>query len=164
MKKWLRRIRGALGMGLTWAFGWTLIGMSIVVFADRFLPGFDASVVDIWLPVFAYPAFLGGVTFSAVLAIAGGRRSFDEMSLPRFAAWGALGGGLLSAFIMTVAGFAPWSLVIGGIVTLLCTASAAGSLTLARMAEDRESLDASADVAEVGLATGEAQELLEGGG
>ena len=41
---------------------------------------------------------------------------------------------------------------------------AAGSLALARMAEDRELLDASADVDEAGLTEDEAQELLGGGG
>ena len=42
--------------------------------------------------------------------------------------------------------------------------SAAGSLALARMAEDRELLDASADVDEAGLTEDEARELLGGGG
>ena len=163
MKKWLRRIRGALGMGLTWAVGWTVVGMSIMILADRFL-GFDASVVDIWVPVFAYPAFVSGVTFSVVLGIAGGRRRLDEMSMPRFAGWGALGGLLVSAFIMTVAGFAPWSLVVAGIVTVLCTGSAAGSLVLARKAEERALLDANGDLAEMGLTGAEKQELLGGRG
>jgi hypothetical protein len=27
MKKWLERLCGAIGMGLTWAVGWTLVGM-----------------------------------------------------------------------------------------------------------------------------------------
>jgi hypothetical protein len=143
MKKWLRRIRGAVGMGLTWAVGWTVVGILMVIIVDSL--GLNTDVVDIWIPVFAYPAFLGGVTFSAVLGIAGRRRRFDEMSLPRFAAWGALGGLLVGGFIATmgtVAGFPVWGLVVGSIVTLLCTGSAVGSLALARRAEDRELLDA----------------------
>ena len=40
--------------------------------------------------------------------------------------------------------------------------SAAGTLLLARMSEDRELLDASADVAEAGLSEGEARELFGG--
>ncbi len=59
-----------------------------------------------------------------------------------------------------VAGFAPWSLVVAGTVTALCSASAAGSLALARMAEDPELLEASDHVADVGLSDGEARELL----
>ena len=54
--------------------------------------------------------------------------------------------------------------VIIGPLALLSAVSASGSLMLARMAEDRELLDASADVAEVGLTGDEAQELLGGRG
>ena len=53
--------------------------------------------------------------------------------------------------------------VVVGILALLSAASATGSLALARRAEDRDLLDASADVAEVGLTGGEVQELLGGG-
>ncbi len=54
--------------------------------------------------------------------------------------------------------------VIIGPFTLLSAGSAAGSLALARLAEDRELLDASADVAEVGLSEGEAQKQPGGRG
>ena len=40
----------------------------------------------------------------------------------------------------------------------------AGSLALARRAEDRELFETSEDLAEVGLSEGEARELLGGGG
>src|SRR5688500_1288583 len=99
MKKSLRRIRGALGMGVTWAAGWALAGVLIGV-TSRLLPGlpWDSffEVFDAPLPALAIPGFIGGALFSTVLGIAGRRRRFDELSLPRFAAWGALGGLLLS--------------------------------------------------------------------
>ena len=41
--------------------------------------------------------FVAGVIFSGVLGVVEGRRRFDQMSIPRFAAWGAAGGFLLSA-------------------------------------------------------------------
>jgi hypothetical protein len=47
-----------------------------------------------------------------------------------------------------------------GITTLWSAIAAAGSLALARMAEDRELLAAGADVGEAGLTEGEARELL----
>ncbi len=166
MKKWLRRIRGAIGMGLTWAAGWTLVGMLGMVAFYTLFPSVP-DVVDIWIPVFAYPGFLAGVGFSVVLRVAEGRRRFDELSLPRFAAWGAVGGLLVGAFVAAVGfGKAPNAALaaIMGTSTLLGAVSASGSLALARKEEDRELLDASADVAEVGLTEGEAQELLGGGG
>ena len=58
-----------------------------------------------------------------------------------------------------------WNLVVlGPIFAVAGAGSAAGSLALARSAEDRELLEASEDVDEVGLSEGEARELLGGGG
>ena len=163
MKKWLRRIRGALGMGVTWAVGWALVGLLIGVSSlllpglpwDSFFEFFDAP-----LPALAVPGFFGGVLFSAVLGIAGRRRRFDELSLPRFAAWGAVGGLLLSLVpaAMVTVGLATlrssegglWQItaMISGPLILLSALSACGSLMLARMAVDRKLLEASEDGAE----------------
>jgi hypothetical protein len=114
--------------------------------------------------------FVAGVTFSGLLGLLEGRRRFDQMSLPRFAGWGAAGGFLLSAiFVLAVAlGEDPaflWNLVVlGPIFAVAGAGSAAGSLALARRAEDRELLDTSRDVADVGLTKKEAGELLSGEG
>jgi len=165
VKTWLRRIRGAVGMGLTWAVGWALVGVLIGVSIEFLgLPlGWFIEVFDAPLPALAVPGFFAGAAFSTVLGIAGRRRRFDELSLPRFAAWGAAGGLLLSAIPVAVLSMEAQSAaaaVIAGTLTLLSAGSAAGTLLLARMSEDRELLDASADVAEVGLEEGEARELL----
>ncbi len=143
MKKWLRRIRGAIGMGLTWAIAWFGAGLVLLL-----VVGFGAA--DVPFPLFfALLGFLAGVTFSGVLGIVEGRRRFDQMSLLRFAAWGGVGGLLLSAALAAVVG---WDaiLVLGPIFALSGAGCGAGSLALARMAEDRESLDAGADVGEAG--------------
>jgi len=121
----------------------------------------------------AYPGFIGGVVFSGVLGIAAGRRRFDELSLPRFAAWGSVAGLLLGVLPFTIlavgaagVGLPLWLLgvVTMGSTALLGAVSASATLALARMSEDRALLDAGADVAEVGLSEGEARELLGGGG
>ncbi len=167
MKKWLRPIRGAVGMGLTWAAGWALVGFGIEVIHNVW-PNPLGSLVDIWPAALAYPAFFGGLVFSTVLGIAGRRRRFDELSLPRFAAWGAVGGLLLSlvpVFAVASGGASVAAAAVAiGTLTLLSAVSASGSLMLARMAEDRELLEANAVVAEVGLTEGEARELLGGRG
>ncbi len=172
MKRWLRRIRGAVGMGLTWAVGWALFGVLIGI-TSLLLPGLPwdlfFEVFDAPLPALAVPGFVGGAFFSMVLGIAGRRRRFDELSLPRFAALGAVGGLLLGLFpaAMVAVGLASanvdvwlFTAVIIGPLSLLSAVSASGSLALARMTEDRALLEAREDVAEVGLTEGEAQELL----
>ena len=156
MKKWLRRIRGAIGMGLTWAMAWFGAGLGLLL-----VVGFGAA--DVPFPiVFGVFGFLAGVTFSGVLGIVEGRRRFDQMSLPRFAWWGAVGGLLLSGIFAWAAGLGGEFLVLGPVFALAGAGCAAGSLALARMAEDRELLDVGADVGETGLTEGEAQELLGG--
>lgn len=170
MKRWLRRIRGAVGMGLIWAAGWALVGVLIGLSWSLGLPmEWFVEVFDAPLLALAVPGFFGGAVFSAVLGIAGRRRRFDELSLPRFGAWGAVGGLLLGLFpslvaVSTGAASGAAVAVIIGTLTLLSAVSASSSLALARMAEERELLDASAEVAEVGLTGGEAQELLGGRG
>jgi hypothetical protein len=177
MKKWLRRIRGAVGMGLTWAVGWALGGVLIGV-TSILLPGlpWDSffEVFDAPLPALAIPGFFGGAFFSVVLGIAGRHRRFAELSLPRFAGWGAVGGLLLTLFpfALVALGLASregsdlgaWQIIaaISGPFILLSAVSATGALMLARKAEKRELLEASEHFAEVGLAQGEAQELLGG--
>ena len=105
MKKWLKRIRGALGMGLTWAVAWSpfgaILGLVLWVVIGgtpllNTLVGFVAAAATL--------GFVGGAAFSVVLGIAEGRRRFDEMSLPRFAGWGALGGLLVTLVMALVLG------------------------------------------------------------
>src|SRR5918999_1910465 len=75
-KRWLRRIRGALLMGLTWAVAWAPIGVLVGMIVDP-----DGSMDEMWPAVGAYPGFLSGVVFSVVLAIAARRRRLHELSL-----------------------------------------------------------------------------------
>ena len=58
MKKWLRRILGAIAMGLTWAAGWAPVGVLIELFIDPM-----GSLVDVWPTALAIPGFLGGAVF-----------------------------------------------------------------------------------------------------
>lgn len=170
MTRWLRRIRGAVGMGVTWAVAWALVGLLIGV-TSKLLPGLPWDsffrVFDAPLPALAIPGFVGGALFSTVLGIAGRRRRFDDLSLPRFAAWGAVGGLLLSLVpaALVVVGLASlgrpdaslWQITaaISGPLILLSALSASGTLMLARMAQDHGSLEAGEDAGKVGSVAGE---------
>lgn len=168
MEKWMRRLRGALGMGLTWGFTWFGAGMVMML---GLLLTTGSTGADVPYPIgFGVLGFIAGVTFSGVLGLAEGRRRFDQMSLPRFAGWGAIGGFLFSvAFVLAVslsegATFLSNLVVLGPVLAGAGAACASGALALARRAEDRQLLEESSDVAEVGLTEDETQELLGDGG
>jgi len=176
MKKWLRRIRGAIGMGITWGIGWALAGLGIGVASialpflpwDVFFRYFDAP-----LPPLAVPGFFGGLFYSAVLGIAGRNRRFNELSLPRTALWGALGGLLLALFpsFLVLVGLASLgrpdasllflTAVFAAPFMVLGAASSSITLALARKSE-RDALGAGEDTAAVGLTDAEKRELLGG--
>lgn len=144
MKGWLRRIRGAVGMGLTWAVVWFGAGMALLV---ALLVTTGSTGADVPYPLgFGAFGFVAGVAFSGILGVVERRRSFDEMSLGRFAAWGAAGGFLLSAtFVVIMAlvedpAFLQNLLVLGPVFAGGGAASAAGALAVARRAERHESI------------------------
>ena len=143
VKKWLKRIRSALVMGLIWAVAWAPVGVLIGMVVDP-----DGSMDEMWFLIGAYPGFLGGVVFAAVLGMAARHRRFEELSLGRCAAWGAGAGflvGMLPVLLGSPTTATPlWllALIVIGSFTLMSALSAAGSLALARMAERRGALRA----------------------
>lgn len=148
MKTWLQRIRGAIGIGLTWAAGWAPLG-ALTGWVTGTALGFPLGVVTAnYTVMFSLLGFLGGTIFSTVLSLAEGRRTFDRLSLPRFVAWGALGGLLLGGLAVTAgllgAGPTIFGAVITGAATLLGAGSAAGTLVVARTAPRQPLLDGDA--------------------
>jgi hypothetical protein len=151
MTKWLRRLRGAVLMGLTWAVVWVPVALLISMIVDP-----DGSMDEPWILVGAYPGFLSAVVFSMVIWIAERRRRFDELSLTRVGAWGAVAG-LLVGMVPFVGGsnstnLPTWLLMFAiiGPITLLSAVSAGGSLALSRRAEKLNFLDARPGVAKGG--------------
>ena len=154
MRKSLRRIRGAIGMGLTWGAAWGAAGTMLAV-VTRFK-------ADAPFPlIFGVLGFIAGVIFSAILALTEGRRRFDEMSLPRFAVWGATGGLLLSAVFAKAASLG-WGdvLVIAPTFAVACAVCASGSLAVARRARPRELPDIRGDIAAAELTDPETRKLI----
>jgi hypothetical protein len=132
MAKWLRRARGVIGIGVTWAVAWGLVGS-----LPRWLFGFNT---DAPLPlIFGVLGFFAGVLFSGLLMLTEGRRGFEQLTLPRFAAWGGVGGVLLSAIFTRAASLGVGDvLAIVPIFAVACAACASGSLALARRARMKE--------------------------
>ncbi len=157
MQNWLRRIRGAIGMGFTWAAAWFVAGS-----VPRWVFGINA---DAPFPlIFGVLGFIGGVVFSAILALTERGRTLDEMSLPRFAGWGAMGGLLLSALFARAASLGLGDvLAVAPTFAVACAVCASGSLAMARRAERRALPDGHGETAEAALADHEKQKLLGNG-
>lgn len=135
----LKRIRGALGMGLIWAVAWAPVA---VIVGTRIIDP-DNSMDEMWWMIGAMPGFLSGVVFSAVLSKFARRRKLAELSIPHVAAWGGLAGAAIGVlpFILGDTGGRPWIGLAAGVIgsfATLSALSAAGSLALAQSAERQD--------------------------
>jgi hypothetical protein len=158
MKSWWRRIRAAIGMGLTWGAVWFGAGILLAR-----VPGFYSDLPFALL--FAPLGFVTGIIFSGILVVTEGRRRFDRMSLSRFAGWGAVSGLLLSGIFVAGAalrGATVWGefMVFGPPLAMASGVCAAGSLALARRAQRQELPGPSGGPAEAELTMDEKRELL----
>lgn len=167
MKKWLRRVRGAIGTGLTWGAAWFGAGMVMLL---TLLVTTGSTGADVPYPLaFGAFGFVAGVAFSVLLGLAEGRRRFEEMSMRRFATWGATGGlGLAGVFVSAVAlvenpAFLQNIFVLGPVFAIAGAGSAAGTLALARRAQDRTLLGAAADADMIGRSEVAERERLRSG-
>ena len=127
MKKWLRRLRGAMGIGLAWGLTWLAAGLVLLA-----IVGPDAA--DVPFPLFfGLLGFIAGMIFSGILGMTEGRRSFEQMSMPRFTTWGAIGGLCLAGIMAAILG-AESLILLGPLFAASGAICASGSLALARKA------------------------------
>ena len=157
MGKWLRRVRGAIGMGVTWGAAWSVAGFVLAA-----LMRFQA---DAPFPIiFGVLGFLAGIMFSVLFALTEGRRQWNQMSLRRFAGWGAAGGIVLSAVFARAASLG-WGDIIMIVPTFAVASAlcATGSLALARRALGHDRLHVRGETGDVALTDHEESSLLGGG-
>jgi hypothetical protein len=152
---------------VTWAVGWGivggLLGLGLGIAFPQYFSLLSSAVST--GAAFGVLGFFGGATFASVLRFTEGRRRFDELSLPRFTAWGAVGGLLLGSVVAAGDLFRAGDplvvdVVTAGVTALLGAGCAATSLVIARRGDDRELLDEGTTVQSVGLTEAERQALL----
>jgi hypothetical protein len=132
----LRHFRRAFLKALTWAALWAPLGVLLGMIMDP-----DGSMDEPWIALGAYPGFLCGIVFCAVLGIVRRQRRLAEFSLSRVGAWGAVSGLLVMAPLFTGLLGTPntehalWQAryMIAGAVILLSSMSAIGSVLVARI-------------------------------
>jgi hypothetical protein len=99
---WLRRIRGVIGTGVTWAVGWVAVTGAFLGLGgswDLFL----ASALQT-----AMTGFIIGSSFAVILSVAERRSHFGDLSL-----WGVAGCGWIAGFFVagiggTLNGLSGW--------------------------------------------------------
>lgn len=153
----MRRLKGALGMSATWGIGGALLGGAL-----QFMTALGAAASVAWIPLLGLTGAISGFAFSMVLAVAGRNRSFSELSLSRFAAWGAVGGAMVAVPALVLF---PVETVVGyvsvlGISAIGSSLAATGTLALARFASDPAAIQAEDELDDVGLSAAEQRKLL----
>lgn len=91
MRAFLRKLRGVLKTGLTWAVGWSVLGTLLQ--AGLHLIGL-ALAPDLSVAPFMWGlmGFYGGSTFGVLLSLTEGRKTFENLRVGRVAVWGLVAG------------------------------------------------------------------------
>ncbi|MFG1691336.1 hypothetical protein ACGF5M_04200 [Gemmatimonadota bacterium] len=129
MGRFLRRLRGIIGTGVTWAVGWA--GVSAVA---ALLVGDLASLFEI-AALFGITGFIAGCSSATVLSIQEHHKQLEDLSLLRTALWGGFGGMLAAGAFIFLTDPSLWPFV--AILSLLGAGSSAGTVALARRADTK---------------------------
>ena len=126
MTQFVRRLRGALGIGLAWGVLWAALGAALaiiigVVDPDQIGPGEGPARVAL---ILGLVGFLSGLGFAGLLALAERRSTLHDLSLGRVALWGLLGG-VAIPLLMGTDGSMGW--LTGPMGAILATASVAAA-------------------------------------
>ncbi len=139
MRRWLRKIRGALGIAFAWAASWavaeTVIVGGLVLAGGSTLPAGALGAIAL---SGAGVGFLSGLAFSAVFGAINRHRTLDDIRVGPTALLGAAAGGIVPALISasTIApGLAPGVFVLMNLFigAMMGTATAVGIVRLVRM-------------------------------
>ena len=137
MKGFLRRLRGIIGTGLTWAAGWA--GISVVL---SLIGGAPLRFLGLVALSGSIQGFIAGGAFAVILSVAERHHTLADLSLRRVALWGGIGGSLLYLLLLPVLLSSGIPLLGGMLVPLVTNALvgagfASGSVAVARWGDER---------------------------
>lgn len=97
MNNLFRKLRGLMGIGLTWGTLWALITATVGLVIGVTVPGsIDPGENPIVMgAIVGLIGLVSGVGFGIILSFAEGRKTILELSLSRAAMWGILGAAAL---------------------------------------------------------------------
>ena len=142
MNRFLRRLRGQLGVGLTWGALWSAIGAGIglVIGVVRPDPSALANPIFVWALGMGLYGLVSGVGFGSLLSLREGRKKILDLSLRRAAIWGVLGAAAVPLLFGALGTFEAGTTaadVVGAILVtgILGGTFAPASIAIARRAE-----------------------------
>src|SRR5688500_1306726 len=119
----VRSVGRAVALGVAWGVAWAPVAVLIgVLVIDP-----DDSMDEMWVVVGAYPGFISGVLFYALLGLMERGRRLDSLPLPRAALLGALAAlpvGLIPFLIGDATDAVPLWQLAGGWIGFLAAMSA----------------------------------------
>lgn len=149
----VRKVRGLLGLGVSWAGLWGIIGAGIGLVAGIVSPDWwlvTNPIID-WGVGMALYGFVSGIGFGTVLAIRERSHALSELRLSRVALWGVLGSAAVP-LLFGALGFFEIGTSLGDIVgAMLLTAGLGGTFAPAAVAMAKRAA----------LEAGDEPELLE---
>ena len=142
MSELFRKIRGALGVGTTWAVMWAAIGAVIGLIIEWVNPSmfyFVNPVVEWAIGMGMYGA-VSGFGFAGLLSLREGRKQLADLSLKRVALWGVLGSAAVPLVFGWMGLFAAGTTALDviaamGVTSLLGGVFSSGSVAIAKRAE-----------------------------
>ena len=151
----LRKLRGLLGVGITWGALWAGIGAGIGIVVGVISPelwNWGNPILE-WAFGMGLYGFVSGMGFGALLSLGEGRKTILDLSLGRVAVWGVLGSAAVPLIFSALGAFGAGTTAVDILEAILVTGFlggtfAPGSVAIARRAE---------------LAAGEERVLLDPG-
>ncbi len=127
-----RKLRGIVGVGLTWGLIWAALGALLgivygVLSPQDVDPG--ESPVDI-ARMLGIAGFISGAGFALMLALLERGRTLRDVSRSRVALWGVVGGAIIPLLTSVDDSQVFWTCPVGALL-------AAGTVAVARRAEHR---------------------------
>jgi hypothetical protein len=144
MQNVLKKLRGILGIGITWAIAWSALGallatVQALILASSYpqVRGALSGAIALNAIFIGVYGFLTGSLSGAILSIAERRHTISQLTTRRFALWGGIAGAAIPAANLLLirilgGGFPNGGAIVTVASSLLGAISAAALLRIAR--------------------------------
>ena len=139
MNRIVRRLRGLLGVGVTWGALWSVIGAGVGLVLGIVAPemwGWTDRFFE-WTIGMGLYGLVSGVGFGSLLALREGRRTMFEVSLRRTAIWGVMGSAAVPLMFAALGAFEAGTTIAEVLGAILVTAVLGGTFAPAAIAVAR---------------------------